>query len=71
MAYLAMFEFLRQYEGRGASEDIQILLSNLSLLEDGRPADPALAEDWLKAIRAVQASEQEPGGYKPVKFRLG
>lgn len=42
-AYLALFEFLRQYHERGlrASDEIGNMLSGLALLSDGGSADPA------------------------------
>lgn len=71
-AYLAMFEFLRQYHLRGLSESAEIggLLGGLSLLADGQPADPAYASDWAAAVGAVLAAEASPAGYREADFRL-
>lgn len=71
-AYLAMFEFLRQYYCRGlrASDEIGGLLSGLSLLADGQPADPAYASDWAQAVGAVLAAEAPPARYREVDFQL-
>jgi len=54
-AYLAMFAFLDGYWRRGKSEEIGALLGALSLLENDRPADPALAADWDDAVRLALA----------------
>ncbi len=56
-AYLAMYAFLSDYYERGPSDEIGNLLSSLSLLPNGSPADPAFASDWEKACRAVHAGE--------------
>lgn len=53
LAYLAMHRFLqRQYEL--GWREIGGLLGSMSLLSDGKPADPALAADWTKAIAAAR-----------------
>ena len=70
LAYLCMFEFLRQYYERGHSDEIGGLLSDLSLLEDGHPADPAQESDWEKAVRAVLAADATPTGYREADFVL-
>lgn len=48
-AYIAMFYFLKQFYKRGPSDEIGNLLSFMSLV-DGRPADPAFAQDWKEAV---------------------
>ena len=60
-AYAAMYEFLAsQYEASG-SDDIGVLLGSMSLLADGKPADPALRLDWLKAVdRAISRADEGP-----------
>lgn len=52
-AYLAMYEFFRQYYERGRSDEIGGLLGSLSLLPDGSSADPAMDRDWAEAIDTV------------------
>lgn len=69
-AYKAMYEFLLQYGSRGHSDDIQMLLSNLALLEDGESADPAMLHDWRNAVEVIRRAESSPGGYQPIKFKL-
>ena len=50
-AYLAMYAFLDHWYELTKSSDVGALLGSLSLLEDGMPADPALKEDWERAVR--------------------
>ena len=49
-AYAAMFAFLENRYRLTESDEIGALLGSMSLLPDGGTADPALWEDWLKAI---------------------
>lgn len=70
LAYKAMFRFLVNYWERGKRNDDQIaeLLSsmNVDLFGNGdEPADPAMWDDWLEAIKevmAVQVSHSERQG---------
>ena len=55
-AYAAMYEFLTGYYKRTKSDDVGALLGSMSLLEDGRTADPAIWQDWLESIE--KAKEQ-------------
>jgi hypothetical protein len=66
-AYLAMFAFLQSYWERGRSEDIAGLLGSMSLLEDGSPADPALASDWKDAIRLAAGGRVDSKARLPSK----
>jgi hypothetical protein len=61
-AYKAMFRFLENYYELTKSDDIGDLLGgmNQELFADGRPADPAMWEDWQTALREVLASPQPP-----------
>lgn len=52
-AYLAMFSFLAGHYERSKSDDVGALLGSMSLLPDGRPADPAIVEDWRLAVEAA------------------
>jgi len=56
-AYGAMFRFLETHWERGGkpSGDLAALLGSLNqnLWEDGTPADPAMWDDWIAAVRAV------------------
>ncbi len=50
----AMFIFLEEVWKRTKSDGLSMLLGDMSLLEDGTPADPAVVEDWNSAAaRAV------------------
>lgn len=55
-AFQSMSRFLmKYYERSGRNGEVGLLLSEIQLLPDGRPADPAVWEDWLGAIRTVLA----------------
>ena len=56
-AYLAMFAFLDAHYSRTKSDDIGGLLGDMSLLPSGSPADPAVSEDWAKAVAAARAGK--------------
>jgi len=43
------------------SDDIGSLLGSMSLLEDGRTADPAIESDWLKAVEKALEGEVNAG----------
>ena len=48
-----MLRFLERQYNRTASDDLALLLGSASLLEDGSPADPALAEEWHECVTEV------------------
>ena len=50
-AYNAMFEFLASYYERTQSDDVGALLGSMSLLDDGKPVDPAVWQDWRTSLR--------------------
>jgi hypothetical protein len=53
-AFQAMAQFLEQYYDRvGKKAELAVVLSDMQIMPDGRPADPAAWEDWLDAVRAV------------------
>ena len=52
-AYAAMYDFLNEYWKLSRSEELGILLGSLALLEDDRPADPALWEDWCRSVEKI------------------
>lgn len=54
-AYLAMFYYLDAYYDRTKSDEIGSLLGDMTLLEDGSPADPAIWIDWKIAIEKVKS----------------
>lgn len=49
-AYDATYDFLEKIYGKTKSEDIFTIFSDMSLLGDGKSADPAILRDWKKAI---------------------
>lgn len=57
-AYNAMFEFLANYYERTHSDDVGALLGSMSLLGDGKPADPAVWQDWLASIEVVSVDNE-------------
>ena len=59
-AYKAMYKFLKAYYYHiGKPEDVGLLLSDMQLVkkrkpaDDGMPADPAMWEDWLNAVKNI------------------
>lgn len=57
-AYQAMFFFLEGFYSReGNSDEIGLLLSMMQLLGDNKPADPAMWNDWIMAVKRVLAAE--------------
>jgi hypothetical protein len=58
-AYLAMFSFLEKQYALTKADDIGALLGGMSLLQDGGTADPAMWEDWEKAITKVKAGQSD------------
>jgi len=52
-----MFAFLEEEYRLSPSDEIGGLLSSMSLLPDGFPADPAVAEQWSKAVQAACSGE--------------
>jgi hypothetical protein len=53
-AYLAMFEFLDGLYQRTKSDALGSLLGDLSLLPDGKTADPAAWGDWLRCVEKAR-----------------
>ena len=56
-AFVAMFYFLDAYYDRTKSDAIGSLLGDLTMLADGKPADPAAWEDWQAAINKAKQHE--------------
>jgi hypothetical protein len=54
-AYAAMYHFLEQHWKRTNTLEVGDLLSIMSLLPDGLPADPAINNDWRKAVEYALA----------------
>ena len=54
-AFLAMYSFLDEYCQITKADEIGALLGSMSLLADGGTADPAIEQDWKKAVEMVLA----------------
>ncbi|SDG41812.1 MULTISPECIES: hypothetical protein [unclassified Duganella] len=55
LAYKAMFKFLDKYYQQTGADDVGALLGSLQLLEDGKPADSAMWDEWRNAVREALA----------------
>ena len=57
LAYKAMFRFLEKYYALTNVDEIGVLLGSMSteIFQDEKPADPAMWDDWIDAIREVMA----------------
>jgi len=49
-AYVAMYKYLEEYYDITKSHDVDSMLGDMSLLQDGQPADNAVTNKWLRAI---------------------
>ena len=58
-AYLAMYAFLAKQFSLGCDE-LGDILGSMSVLPDGRPANPALFTDWQEAISAAISGQVNP-----------
>jgi len=58
LGYKAMIRFLEKHFETTGSDDLGALLGSMStdVFSDGRPADPAMWEDWLDALREVKSA---------------
>jgi hypothetical protein len=57
-AYQAMTAFLEKYYSLTHGDEIGTLLGSMQLMENRKPADPAIWDDWLEAIRSVRRQER-------------
>lgn len=59
LGFKVMFRFLERYYELTGADDIGTLLGsmNTKLFADGRPADPAIWEDWLDAVHEVSKAD--------------
>ncbi len=60
-AYEAMVQFIQNYYDRAHSEEIAIILSNMSISprEDGNhTGDLAYWDDWLEAVKKVKGDNK-------------
>ena len=59
-AYRAMYLFLTNYwDLVGKPDAIGSLLGSMSTLTDGGTADPAIHDDWLRALAKAKMSDAE------------
>jgi hypothetical protein len=55
--FRAMYAFLVEVYERTKSDDLGSLLGSMSLLPDGRPADPAVWSDWQRCVQEAVGGE--------------
>ena len=60
--YRAMFRFLEAYFERTKADEVAVLLGSMNLAEDGKPMDPAMWQDWLKAVQEAISGDQDVEG---------
>lgn len=53
-SYKAMYIFLSRLHDMTHSEDLAGFLGSMATLDDGRPVDAAIWEDWIEAIEEVK-----------------
>ncbi|MBI1781017.1 MAG: hypothetical protein HYR66_06570 [Sphingobacteriales bacterium] len=60
-AYMAMLYFLEEYNRRGRSDEIEILLGSMDfyIWADNTPNDPAMWPDLLSAVEKVKANKND------------
>jgi hypothetical protein len=51
--------FLEQFYAR-AGNDMETLIADITLEQDGEPLDPASWEDWLRSIDEAKESRAKP-----------
>lgn len=59
-AYKAMILFLEQFFERTGSDDIAVLLGGMMLIDDEETMDPAMWNDWIKAVKEVKEEGNDP-----------
>lgn len=57
-AYQAMMAFLEKYYLLTHADEIGGLLGSMQVMEDGKPADPAIWDDWLEAVSSARRHEK-------------
>ncbi len=56
-AYKAMHAFLRELYERFGFDQLGGVLGGMSFLEDGTTADPAIWNDWVRAVEKVKRGQ--------------
>lgn len=54
IAYKAMVTYLEKYYDQTKSSDVGGLLGSMQMLEDGRPADSAIWNEWLEIVNDLK-----------------
>lgn len=55
-----MILFLEQFFERTGSDDIAVLLGGMMLIDDEETMDPAMWNDWIKAVKEVKEEGNDP-----------
>ena len=58
-AYIAMYRFLEHEYNMTKSDEIGGMLGSMSLLDDGKTADPAIWNDWLRIVEEVLSGNND------------
>lgn len=53
--YRAMFIYLDEYYKRNPKAELGQVLGEIQLMDDGRPFDPAVFEDWKEAVEKAMS----------------
>jgi hypothetical protein len=64
LAYQAMFRFLDERYRKLPSDELGALLGELQLSADGEPFDPAVTEDWNRAVGTAQQKPELAKGFE-------
>ena len=57
-AYVAMYRFLEDYQRRGGSDDIFMLLHAMRLTGVNDTTDPGSWSDWIQAVEATNRDDE-------------
>ena len=63
-AYLAMYDYFDILYQRTKSAELGGLLSDMSILPDGGPLDPAVKSDWMKSVQRAIDDDVDAGTIK-------
>ncbi len=55
-AYKAMYIYIENLYKMTNSDDLAGFLGNMAILEDGKPADGAVWNDWLDAVKKAKTN---------------
>jgi hypothetical protein len=60
-AYAAMFTYLCTVYESSRSDFLGGMLGDMALLDDNKPADPAIWPEWLKAVQQAKEGTTDTG----------